>query len=65
MVEIVVKRENEKEKWYMSRRVHASMLTFLATIAITIAPDNYEIISQMCMLIASVLGLYSWAVPKK
>jgi len=62
-MEIVIKEE--KQKWYQSRRVWAAGLTFIASIAVTVAPEQYDVIIQICMLIASLLGITSWIAPTK
>jgi len=58
-------KKMKKEPFYKSRRIWAVGLTLIATIGITIAPDNYEVIKPIVLLVASFLGLGSWTFPKK
>jgi hypothetical protein len=52
------------EKFYESRRVWAAALTLLATIAVVLMPEQYELVISVGTLAATALGLTSWIKPK-
>lgn len=53
-----------KEKFWQSRRVWASALTLIVSIGIVLLPDQTETLIMMGGLVASSLGISSWAFPK-
>jgi len=60
-----MKKKPMKEPIYKSRRVWAVGLTLVSTVAIILAPDQFEIIKSIALIAASSLGLGSWVFPKK
>ena len=60
-----MKPSKTKEPFYKSRRIWAAGLTLVTTIVITIAPEQYEVMKPIVLLVASILGLRSFTFPKK
>jgi len=57
--------DSKDEKWFQSRRVWAALLSLVAVVAITLFPEQYEVIATLATLGAGSLGLSSWTMPKK
>lgn len=58
-------KQIKKEPIYKSRRLWSAGLTLLATIGIIAAPEHYEIMRSIGLIVASSLGIGSWVFPKK
>lgn len=54
-----------KEPFYKSRRIWAAGLTLVATAILVLAPEHSAMIESVALIIASILGLGSWTMPKK
>ena len=55
----------QNEPFYKSRRIWAASLTMLATVVLVMAPEHSAMIESIALIIASILGLGSWTMPKE
>lgn len=53
------------EPWYKSRRIWASALSLIATIAVVIFPESFDIVIAIGTALAGTLGITSWVKPTK